>query len=159
MSYINISKYEFDNFLKKFWFRELTVEEYKEIETDKVINEYCYWVVVNDKYLLLVYSSILKDENISRGYGGDSIKIVPRDRDTLDLVREKFSHINRTSNWTLHFQERVSEIIESLGYDTSCNLCKGRMFLRYNKKDNVCFLGCSKFSSSSKCVGARKLNN
>lgn len=155
MGFIEIKKDEFDKFIKeKYKSREFYLGEYEEIEKNKNINECCYLIKINDRYLLIVYSSFWRDNNKMRGYASDSIKITPVDSITLEPVRPKFPHVKRTDKWKLHFQERISEIIASLGYDNKCNFCGKQMFLRYNKKDDTIFIGCSGFP---KCNYSRNL--
>lgn len=156
--FVKISKEKFDDFIKKYPSSELQEIEYNEIENlegeDKIINEYCYWIKVCDGILLLIFSGISKNSNISRGYGRDAIRIVPVDDALLKPLRKSFPHIKRVKGWKDNFHKRVTEVLRELHFNMICPKCGSDLRLKKNHKTNFPFLGCIKYPN---CFGSRSL--
>lgn len=156
-----ISREEFENYLKQYYFREFSNEEYKvnwvlsrdgnEWKlSDIPIFEICYIIPLSDKYCIKVYSTIDKSTLMARKKGDDSIKLVTARLSDLKPVKGKYSHIQRIFSWRDNFEQRINKILEDLGNNLECD-CGGRYRMLKNRS-NINFLGCTKYSEN-KCKG------
>lgn len=145
---------EFDKQHYNFDFNEEVPGKWRRVESQ--INEYCYYIAVNlDRgYCLKVYSSIERDENISRESGIDAIRVVAANALTAEPIRPAFPIVKRIPGWKKNLHKRFSQVIKSLGINVECPRCKKLLLLRKNKSDNRVFLGCSQYPE---CKGQRSL--
>jgi len=165
--YREIRRVEFEAFLESICdFAEYTDEFYEfdfvEESTGKwrrvesTINEFCYFVAVNlDRgFCLKIYSSIERDNRISRGSGEDAIRVVAADANTAKPLRGPFPKVKRIKNWRKNLHRRMSAATQSLGINTECPLCSNLLLFRKKKADGHVFLGCSQYPD---CKGYRNL--
>lgn len=117
----------------------------KWIKTDVVINERCYYIPLtfDPVRLIKIYSTVDRDEGWSREVRTDAIRIVLADISGAPK-HTRFKRINRNGKWKYNLKLRISELMESLGIETTCR-CGQRLFLKRNSKKNSRFLGCSMF--------------
>lgn len=165
--YKTIRREEFESFLESICdFAEFDAAHYlfdfveespgKWRRVDGVIGEYCYYVAVNlDRGTCLkIYSSIERDDCVSRESGEDAIRVVAANAHTGEPVRPAFPKVKRIKKWRRNLHRRMSEAISSLGIAVDCPTCQGTLVLRKRKEDGQVFLGCLKFPD---CKGSRNL--
>lgn len=152
--YKKIFKQEFENFLHsislfiefppQFYLFDWEEKNGKLMRVDKTINEYGYFIGLNDNICLKIYSSIEKDDDTGRRAGEDAIRVVVAETDNAKPIRPAFKKIYRDGNWKEHFRTRVTEALKSLGMNVACPKCSSVLFLWRNTKTDERFLSCSK---------------
>ncbi len=165
--YREVKRLEFEGFLKSicqfeeypeehylFDFIEESPQKYKRVEG--FINEFCYYVAIDlDRgYCLKIYSSIDREDSVSRDSGTDAIRVVVANANTGEPIRLAFPIVKRIKNWRKNIHRRMSEAIQSLGIKTACPLCDSLLLLRKRGSDETVFLGCSEYPD---CKGSRDL--
>lgn len=157
---IEISKKEFENFLERnYWWSPCPDELYgfdllgkkdknENLQVlEKEIWEILYFIpLIQEKVLLLVYSSIDRKTEKSRTVGGDSMKIVPFSYSRFEPVMRRQHTIYRVDGWKNNFKKRVDEIVKKLGNDMVCKNCGSTLSVGKNtKKKDSHFLGCKSY--------------
>ena len=161
--FASISLEEFKNALGNIRYAEFPKEFYeadwvedkngkwKMSEDMRPITEYCFMIpIVRQDYFIKVYSSIDKEDKVSRGVGEDAIRLVAAD-EVLKPIRPSFTRINRIGNWRNNLKKRIRIILQNLGNDMTCKNCGGEMVIKKNS-EGVNFLGCSNYKEK-KCPG------
>lgn len=146
---------------------DIKIEEFEELMNEfrlglvpsKNSQEYVYGGTIfdDDRFAIKIFSSIHKNNNVSRNVGKDAIKIVAiyYDDNNRAWVVSKFKKIYRTKNWAFNLRTRIINIKYSF-VGNPCNKCGAGMIIRGGR--NGYFYGCVKFSKG-KCSNTSNLND
>jgi len=133
-SYVNISRTEMVEFLGEQGFKEVQLENTREMVLGKIVAK---------NICLRVYTGIVGD--ISRDVGRDAIRVgVFFRRPDATIVKVAGSkRVHRVAGWRKNLADRLDRWREQMF--PACHVCDMPSVERTNKKDKTKFLGCSQY--------------
>ena len=140
MSYVEISKEQFEETLKEF--------DAKDFTPPYGTTEYVYRIEAKPKVVVMVYSSVSTVSGYSRNSGEDAIRLAllyepekgEHEAITSQFPIGKAKHINRVPDWEIRLKERIIELIVQGKAVETCPRDSGVLKIRESKYGK--FLGC-----------------
>jgi len=131
-------------YVEIFWkeFENALPNDFKQVRLSGV-DELVYEKILDDRFSLRVFSSILRVTNLSRDCGKDAIRSVIVDRKSSEPVMGR-KRTNRTPGWDKRMRDKIqsleTQFKEGLRW---CSRCGSIMYLRDGKYGE--FFGCSRY--------------
>lgn len=145
--YVQITKREFDDFINSLTYK------FKRVYFD-YIQEYVYDLTLKrdgHTYVLRLWSSVDKRDNLSRSCGDDAIRLSmlykSSDKKLINykpVLSTKSTY--RTGGWKKRLKRKINEMESRLGEVKKCQSCGKVMVIRNENKTGDEFWGCTGFS-------------